>query len=281
MLKHLWTISTGTLLASAPAWATDPLKVDVELVLAADVSTSVGPNERDVQRLGYIDAFRDPAVVAAMLAGRRQRIAVTYVEWADAGFQRVVVPWMLIDTPQSARQFADILQASGIERRGATSISAALVFSATLFADNGYIGERQLIDISGDGTNNDGEPVDLTSQKLASLAITINALPLYSADADISPEDLTQYYHDCVRAGYGSFTHPAVTYAEFGPSIKRKLIAEISGTPPALVWRASAQTDCLHGERKLRNDYIQQLNEITNGRSKRWMPDEDTWPSPD
>ena len=278
-MKPLAIFITALLLGT-PVWATDGIKVDVELVLAADVSTSVGPGERDVQRLGYVDAFRDPAVIAAMTAGRRQRVAVTYVEWADAAFQRVVVPWMLIDGPESAGQFADILESAGIERRGATSISAALIFSAAQFEANGFHGERLLIDISGDGANNDGEPVHITRSDVAAQAITINAIPLFSADSDMTPDQLTAYFQDCVRGGFGSFTYPATTLEDFGPSLRRKMIAEISGTPPERIWRATATTDCLHGERKLRKDYIDQLNDLTNGKSKRWLPDEKTWPSP-
>ena len=152
------------------------IAVDVELVLAVDVSFSIGVDERDVQRLAYIQAFRDPQIAAAMTAGPSRRIAVAYVEWADAGFQRVVIPWRVIANPSDAARFADDLAAAPVQRSGATSISAALAFSADLFRGNGFQSDRHLIDISGDGLNNEGPPIRSVRDRLDAMGVTVNAL---------------------------------------------------------------------------------------------------------
>ena len=224
-----------------------------------------------------------------MMSGRHRRIAVTYVEWAEAGYQRVVIPWRLIATDADASRFADDLEAAPVHRSGATSISAALRFSAALFRGNGYHSDRQIIDISGDGLNNDGEPVSLARDSLSAMRITVNALPLASTESDLSPEDLTAYYEACVATGFGSFSMPAASTKDFAFAMQRKMMSEIASALPGVdvkwpeprVWRASVDTiDCLMGERKQRDDYIDMLRDLTNGRPERWQPDSKTWPLP-
>ncbi|MEM9063560.1 MAG: DUF1194 domain-containing protein [Pseudomonadota bacterium] len=263
--------------------------VDLELVLAIDVSFSIGIDEQDVQRLAYITAFRSPRIAAAMTSGANGQIAVTYVEWGDSGFQRVVIPWRLISSRADAAMFAEDLEKAPIRRSGATSISAALEFSAALFRNNGFHANRQLIDISGDGLNSEGPPVDATRAKLNTLGITVNALPLASKDSDLTPKDLTAYYDACVATGPGSFTLPAASTQDFAIAMQRKMIAEIaSGIPEAVprgpeakIWNASLATvDCLMGERQRREDYLDMLRDLTNGRPERWQPDRKTWPVP-
>ena len=287
-----WMMLTWSVLSSAQAGADAQgagLSIDLELVLAVDVSFSIGINERDVQRLAYVDAFRSPDIAMAMVSGPHRRIAVTYVEWAEAGYQRVVIPWRLIATAADAKRFADDLEASPVHRSGATSISDALWFSAALFHGNGFQSDRQIIDISGDGLNNDGEPVSVARDSLSAMRITVNALPLASTESDLSPEDLTAYYDACVATGFGSFSMPAASTEDFALAMRRKMISEIASASPwgtprwpeAKVWRASVDTiDCLMGERKLRDDYIDMLRDLTNGRPERWQPDSKSWPEP-
>ena len=263
--------------------------VDLELVLAVDVSFSIGVDEHDAQRLGYVQAFRDPVVISAMTNGRLGRIAVTYIEWADAGFQHVVVPWTLVKDQSSAHRLAEDIEAAAVRRSGATSISSALSYAAGQFSGNQFRGDRRVIDISGDGVNNDGMPVQIATSRIAAAGVTINALPLWSEDADLSPEMLTLYYQECVTGGPGAFVLPAVSTADFALAMRRKLVAELANRSPlqhtaysnARVWKAAARsTDCLIGEKRTRQEYIEMLRSLTNDRFERWAPDEKVWPSP-
>ncbi len=272
--------SLAFLLLSAGLAQADDTRVDLALVLAVDVSTSIGRDEQDGQRQGYIAALRDGDVIAAMTAGPHGAIALSYIEWADADFQRVVIPWTRVSNPEDAHQIADALRDAPGERRGATSISAALVFAADYLARTPMTADRRVIDISGDGANNDGGYVLPTRQQVMAQNITINALPLFTPKADMSPETLTAYYRDCVMGGLGAFTHPAVRPEDFGAAIKRKMIVEIAGTPERLWTVAANGTDCRAGERKARDDYLAQLNALTHGNPDRWLPDENTWPTP-
>lgn len=278
--------------APTAARADDPsrgVEVDLQLVLAVDVSFSIGIDERDVQRLSYIDAFRDTRIASAMTSGPNRRIAVTYVEWAEADYQRVVIPWRVISSRADAARFADDLEHSPVRRSGATSISSALRFSAALFLRNGFYSDRLVIDISGDGLNNDGEPVLVARDSIEALGITVNALPLSSTQSDLSPQELTDYYSTCVSAGPGAFTLPAVSTDDFALAMQRKIHAELAALTPwyayrrarPQIWNASTgQVDCLAGERQLREKYLDMLRDLTNGRPERWQPDKQVWPKP-
>lgn len=265
------------------------ISVDLELVLAIDASFSIGVDERDVQRLAYVDAFRNPEISRAITSGPYRRIAVVYVEWAESGHQRIVLPWRMIASQDDAVRFANDLEAAPVQRSGATSISGALRFSASLFHGNGFRGDRQLIDISGDGLNNDGAPVEAARDSLETQGITVNALPLVSTDSDLSPDELTSYYETCVSAGPGSFTLPASSTGDFALAMQRKMIAEIAGVPPVdraywsrpRIWKASvAPVDCLLGERQNLQNYLDMLRDLTNGHPERWQPDDSVWPRP-
>lgn len=234
--------------------------VDLELVLAVDVSLSMDLDEQRVQRDGYIAAFRDAEIQAAITSGPYGRIAVTYMEWAGPGSQSVVIGWTIIDNVTAARAFADKLEATPISRARLTSISAALKFSRDLFAGSGVQGLRRVIDVSGDGPNNSGDPVVPVRDELVAGGVVINGLPIMlnpsvSTTFDIS--DLDQYYSNCVIGGSGAFMVPVKALAEFGSAIRRKLLLEISGLgPPARVIPAqnipADGYDCLTGEKRWR-----------------------------
>ena len=128
-------------------------EVDLELIIAADISFSISVDEQNIQRRGYGEAFLKPEVVAAVTSGPLGKIAVTYVEWAGPGTQFQVVPWTLIDGLDSARKFARKLNRAPIHRGGETSISMGLVFASALFQNTGFKGLRKVLDISGDGPN--------------------------------------------------------------------------------------------------------------------------------
>ncbi|MEC9369423.1 MAG: DUF1194 domain-containing protein, partial [Pseudomonadota bacterium] len=158
--------------------ATRETEVDLELVLAVDVSLSMDVGEQILQREGYAAAFRHPDVLSAITGGRTGRIAVTYVEWSGKYLQWIAVPWTLIDGSQSAVDFAERIVKAWHIRRDYTSISDALLFASGLFTTNDFRGDRQVIDISGDGPNNKGLPVEAARDAVVASGITINGLPI-------------------------------------------------------------------------------------------------------
>ena len=225
------------LLAVAPASAQD-MEVDLELVLAVDVSRSMDFEEQEVQRQGYIAGLTHPEILAAIGSGFLGRIAVTYVEWAGPGSHTVVVPWMVVDGPESAQAFVARLGDMDVSRLRGTSISSALSFTSGLFEGNGYQSMRQVIDVSGDGPNNMGSPVlDARAAALAK-GITINGLPIMlhtRYDGMFSIGDLDVYYENCVIGGPGAFLVTVETIDRLAEAIRRKLVLEIAGLPARIV----------------------------------------------
>jgi hypothetical protein len=235
----------------------DLIPVDLELVLAVDVSQSMDFDEHQLQRSGYAEAFRHDDVVDAIFYGPRGRIAVTYVEWGDAYDQTQVVPWTLIETREDAHAFADALANSYIGRSQRTSISRALMRGADLIDSNEYNGLRRVIDISGDGPNNTGPMVQLARDAVAERGVIVNGLPIMLKDVDswYDIDNLDQYYEDCVITGAGSFVAPVESLDQLGDTIRGKLVLEIAGLPPRLE-RAQLReetpgqgADCLIGEK--------------------------------
>jgi len=177
-------------------------EVDLELFLAVDVSRSMSPQELELQRRGYAAALTSAEFQAALQGGFLGRIALTYVEWAEDYAQRVVVPWTLVQTPAHAAQIAGTLTATYDDSLRRTSISGALDHATTSFEDNGFYGLRRVIDISGDGPNNQGGPVLAARARALDKGIVINGLPLMTFDA-LSGfwgiPDLDVYYRNCHR----------------------------------------------------------------------------------
>jgi len=227
-----------------------PLDVDLELVLAVDVSNSMDDAEHRLQRAGYVAAIGHADVWAAIETGGRQRVAMTYIEWAGPDKQATVVPWRLIDSAAAARSFAADLATPEIffTRGTGTSISDALVHAAALLQENDFDGLRRVIDISGDGPNNRGAPVEPARDAVVAQGITINGLPLM-----VSPSrtfrDIDLYYRDCVIGGPGAFVLPVSAADQLAVAIRRKLVLEIAGVAPRLVPVAGhARTDCRVGD---------------------------------
>ncbi|MGO4725375.1 MULTISPECIES: DUF1194 domain-containing protein [unclassified Inquilinus] len=233
--------------------------VDLELVLAVDVSRSMDEDEQALQRDGYVSALTHPEVIHAITSGVNGRIAITYVEWAGALSQAVILPWRVIDGPDAARAAAaELAQASGTVMRRGTSISGALAFSAGLFDRNGFEGIRRAIDISGDGPNNTGAPVAGARAEALAQGITINGLPVILKRGGFGglpePDQLDAYYRDCVIGGPGAFTVAVRTTAQFAEAIRRKLVLEIAGAAPRVVPAAfipaqAVPSDCMIGEK--------------------------------
>jgi hypothetical protein len=259
--------------------------VDMALVLAVDVSFSISIDERDIQRRGYVSAFRTPEIIRAATSGPLGRIAVTYVEWAGPEEQRQILPWTVLDNRAAVFAFADRLEAAPVHRSGRTSLSGALAEAVRLFEDSPVEATRRVIDISSDGVNNSGPPVVSVRDLAAGLSITINGLPLMgAAGSEDSPVPLDSYYRDCVIAGPGAFVFPVNDWSQFAETLKKKLALEIAYVPgfSGMVHLASieVQTDCLIGEKEEREKYIRQLDEMTGGKSERWQLREQDWPTP-
>ena len=185
--------------------------VDVELVLAVDISYSMDPDELALQRDGYAKAITSREFLHALRDGIHGKIAVTYFEWAGAFEQKVVVPWRLIDGPESADSVAAEIAGAPIRRAARTSISGALLFGTALFDSSGYRGIRRVIDVSGDGANNHGQLVVVARDEVLSKGITINGLPIMLKRPSFSTMDIDMldiYYEDCVIGGPGAFVVP-------------------------------------------------------------------------
>ena len=209
--------------------------VDVELVIAVDVSYSMDLDELAVQREGYAQAIVSKEFLQAMKTGPNSKVAVTYFEWSAASDQKIIIPWRVIDGPESADAVANEIMNAPVRRGSRTSISGAINFAMPLFAENPYRGIRRVIDISGDGPNNSGEPV--TGARAAALekGITINGLPIMVKEpsyATMDIENLDLYYEDCVIGGPGSFVVAIKDRDKFKEAIRSKLILEVAGRTP-------------------------------------------------
>ena len=249
------------LVYGAPQARAQGNEVDVELVLSVDVSRPMDRDEAEVARGGYVAAFRDPEVIAAILKGSLRQIAVTYVEFAQPGFQTVVVPWTLIDSKDAANKFADLLARAPLQYQGATSISDDLMRAATMFDGSGFSSYKLTIDVSGNGPNNSGMPVTKARDAVAGKGITINGLPIDLGPREAVISNLTDYYKQCVIGGANAFNIAVTTTRELPGAIRRKLIAEIAqndvppalpGDPRVILAQASPLSppvDCLIGEK--------------------------------
>jgi len=206
--------------------------VDVELVIAVDISYSMDPDEQALQREGYITGLTSPEFLNALQQGLHGKIAVTYFEWAGESDQRVVVPWRLIDGPAAAKAFTGEIAAAPYRRAYRTSISGALRFAMPLFEGSGFSGLRRVIDVSGDGVNNQGPPVTILRDDALERGMTINGLPILlkrPSAATLDIENLDVYYEDCVIGGPGAFVIPIRERDQFREATRTKLVLEIAG----------------------------------------------------
>jgi Protein of unknown function (DUF1194) len=235
MVRFPW-IAFGLALAAliVPAAAGDQMEVDLALVLAVDVSRSMDPEEQELQREGFVEAFRSSLVHDAIRKGMLGRITVTYVEWSGETDQKVVVPWTVVEGAEGALEFADRLARAPMGRIWRTSISGAIDFSVKLLGTSGVEATRRVIDISGDGPNSSGRMVDQARDEAVTNGITINGLPIMlkrpSGFGDM--ENLDLYYRDCVIGGAGAFLVPVHERQHFADAIKTKIIREIAGGEP-------------------------------------------------
>lgn len=257
-------LTAAGMLAGLPAGhAQEP--VDVALVLAVDVSRSMSPRELTIQRDGYAAAINHPDVVRAIGQGAYGRIAVTMFEWAGDNAIRPVFDWTLVETAADADKLSATVRNSSPMGQRRTSISGAILHALKRLDDSPFDGFRQVIDISGDGPNNQGQPVIKAREVALARRIVINGLPLMTSDGfggGFNIPDLDAYYGDCVIGGPGSFLVPVTSWDQFPEAIRRKLILEIGGLPPVEQRVVPAQAmptqrlrtsagsyDCLIGEK--------------------------------
>src|SRR3954452_18022515 len=235
--------------------AANSVEVDVELVMAVDISYSMDMDELALQREGYAKAIASQEFLNALKQGTHGKVAVTLVEWAGVADQRVVVPWRLIDGAAAAQAVSDEMARAPVRRAFRTSISGALMFSAAVFDGNGYRGLRRVIDVSGDGTNNQGPIVTQVRDDVIAKGIVINGLPIMLKEPQpnsIDIPDLDIYYEDCVIGGPGAFVVPIRERDKFKDAIRTKLVLDIAdrtGAPRVIPAAASApRTSCTIGE---------------------------------
>jgi len=273
MRRHGWLVAgaIGTAAIAISAWgagvaaprladlpgrsAPGSAGVDVELVLAVDISYSMDFDELKLQRDGYVEALTSPEFLNALKQGMHGKVAITLIEWAGANEQRIVLPWRLVDGPASAQTVAAELAAAPVRRAFRTSISGALLFSAPLFEGNGFAGIRRVIDVSGDGTNNQGPLVHLTRDEVVAKGIVINGLPVMLKEpqpGSVDLKDLDIYFEDCVIGGPGAFVVPIREREKFKEAIRTKLVLDIadrSGAPRVIPAAAqSPRISCTIGE---------------------------------
>jgi hypothetical protein len=199
--------------------------VDVQLVLAVDASGSVSQQRFELQKQGYVAAFRNPRLLTAIRAGTTQSIAVTMVQWTGPVLQVQVLPWTRISDEASMHAVADAID--GAPRQlfgGGTSISGAIDHAMTLFPRTALQGGRRVIDISGDGANNRGRSVTEARDEAVRAGVGINGLPILAIEPD-----LEQYYLHNVIGGPGAFVIAAQSYETFADAILKKLVIEIAG----------------------------------------------------
>ena len=220
------TLIAAFIFALAPRIEAFAEEVDVQLVLAIDVSSSVNYDEYNLQMRGFAEAFRSDLVIEAIAAGPRGLISVAATHWAGLGEQQVILDWYTIAGPEDARDFAD--QLDNVLRTfpyGGTAIAGALDHAFSLFQHDPNTSMRKVIDISGDGVVSIGRPPEVARDRIVAAGVIINGLPILNDE----PE-LDSYYRDKVIGGIGAFTETAKGYDDFSRAITEKLAREIRGT---------------------------------------------------
>lgn len=224
------------LLAASSAFAQDRKEVDLALALGIDISGSIDPDEAKLQRQGYVDAFRDPVIVKAILGGANGRIAVAYYEWSDSWMQKLLIDWTLLDSEAAIDAFTRRLSDAPISIARRTSISGAIRYAIPLFGRSPYEAQRKVLDISGDGSNNDGAMVTETRHEALKERIVINGLPIMNDRPNPfgfpNETDLDRYYLHCVIGGPRSFVEVARSFDDFPRAIRKKLLQEVADTGP-------------------------------------------------
>ena len=214
----------------APAAPEGPVKVDIKLVIATDVSLSINEEEAQLQREGIAEVFLDPDVVKAIKSGALGRIAVAMLDWSSANYDRVVLDWTFVEDEASATALAEKVRTIPRTPGTRTSISAALERATLMLneSDGKIVATRKVIDVSGDGPNNDGNPMQESHDKTIATGVVVNGLPVMDENANGYYPGLDKYYAGCVVGGKGAFVVVVKSFADFGAAMRHKLILEIS-----------------------------------------------------
>lgn len=208
-------------------------EVDVALVLAVDISYSMDPEELALQRQGYVEALRSREFQDALAKGMIGKVAIAYVEWAGSQTFRIIAPWTIVEGPESAAELSSRIAKADMQRAYRTSIASAIDRSVELLETSGIRALRRVIDISGDGPNNQGRWVTQARDDAVAKGITINGLPiLIKRPGYMDIADLDEYYRECVIGGQNAFVVPIRSAEQFALAIRTKLVLEIASTPP-------------------------------------------------
>ena len=198
-------------------------EVDLALVFAVDSSGSVS-NERMAMYIeGHAGAVTSPGFLGAVANLPTGRVALAYVVWSNHDRQQYMVPWQVVDGPDSAAKWAHALRTAVRPNAGFTSISAAIDFCHDHLLRVAPPAARRVIDIVADGKNNDGRPVTAARDAAVAAGIVINGLPVL----EVEPT-LDSYFAEEVVGGPGSFVLPVRNEAGLLDAIRRKLMAEIA-----------------------------------------------------
>jgi len=234
MRALVWLVTT--ILLALPSAAQDKKEVDLALALGIDISGSIDPDEARLQREGYVQAFRDPVVVKAILGGPNGRIVVAYFEWSDSWMQKLLIDWTLLDSEAAVAAFARRLADAPISIARRTSISGAIRYAIPLFGRSPYEAQRKVLDISGDGSNNDGGLVTEMRHEALRDRIVINGLPIMNDRPNPfgfpNESDLDRYYLHCVTGGPRSFVEVASSFEDFPRAVRKKLLQEVADAAP-------------------------------------------------
>jgi hypothetical protein len=224
--------------ASPASAAGAPVVVDAAIVLAADVSRSIDDEEFALERRGYADAIQSQQLLDAISTGPHGAIALSYVEWAGDGEERVVVDWVVIRNQNDARSFVATMNPAPRSFIGRTAIGAAIDFSFALFAESAIETNRRVIDVSGDGTSNQGRRPTEARDAAVGAGAVINGLAIFNRKAAATggylamhtnpPGGLAQYYRENVIGGPGAFVVQIDDFRTFGEAMMRKLVNEIA-----------------------------------------------------
>src|SRR5690242_15553217 len=235
-LVYLFILVLLALPSEAQDRTQDKKDIDLALALGIDISGSIDPEEAKLQRQGYVMAFRDPVIVKAILGGPNGRIAVAYYEWSDSWMQKLLIDWTLLDSEQAIADFATRLDEEPISIARRTSISGAIRYAIPLFGRSPYEPTRKVLDISGDGSNNDGGLVTDMRYEALKDRIVINGLPIMNDRPNPfgfpNEADLDRYYLHCVTGGPRSFVEVARNFEDFPRAVRKKLLQEVAERGP-------------------------------------------------
>lgn len=199
------------------------LGVDLALVFAVDVSTSVDAGDFKLQMDGIAAALRQPLTLQYVQSGPNQKIAISVVQWSSAKKQVVTQEWQILADQAGIESAASRIEMQQRQwNPGGTGLAAGLVFCAGLLRAFPLHAGRKLIDVSGDGPDNEGGNVALARAATVASGITINGLPIIDGSKLIQA-----YYRDQVIGGPGAFLEPAENMLAFKSAMQRKLLREL------------------------------------------------------